>query len=279
MKLAEALRRSTTYLERKGVPSPRVDAEHLLGKALDLTRVQLYMEHDRPLTEDELAIARRLVERRGRREPLAYILGEWGFRRLMLRVDARALIPRPETEIVVERCLALLDGIATPKVLDVGTGSGAIALALADEHPGVRVTAFDNSPEALALARENVMRARLWERVELHEHDLTEGFGPARFDLVVANPPYVAREEMSELEPEVRDWEPRAALVANGATKTVARAAAKALKPGGWLVLEVADGEANRTGALLVELGYEKIGITPDLAGRERVVEGQWPQR
>ena len=275
--LGDVLRSATGYLERKGVQSPRVDAEHLLAKALQFSRVELYMEHDRPLTEAELAAARSLVERRGRREPLAYILGEWGFRRLTLRTDARALIPRPETEVVVERCLALLAGLEAPEVLDVGTGSGAIALAIADEHPGAHVTAFDSSPEALALARENVDASGVRERVRLVEHDLRSGFGPHRFDLDVSNPPYVEPDEVAALEPEVRDWEPRAALAAPGATEAVADAAREALRQGGWLVLETADGRAVAVAELLRRIGYERIRTTPDLAGRERVVEGQWP--
>jgi release factor glutamine methyltransferase len=272
--VADALRRSTEFLERKGVPSPRVDAEHLLGKALRLTRVQLYTEHDRPLSGAELEAARSLVARRGRREPLAYILGEWGFRRLTLRVDARALIPRPETEVVVERCLALLRGGEAPGVLDVGTGTGAIALAIADEHPGARVTALDASAEALALARENAELTGLG--VELVEGDLREGLPGGPYDLVVSNPPYVDAGELPGLQPEVREWEPELALVGEGMTEAVATRAREVLRPGGWLVLEVADGTAADVAELLGSLGYSDVATTPDLAGRDRVVEGRW---
>ncbi len=276
MILSDVLRRSTEYLERKGVPSPRVDAEHLLGKALGLTRLQLYLEHDRPLTEAELDACRELVARRGRREPLAYILGEWGFRRLTVRVDPRALIPRPETEIVVERCLVRLGDIEAPEVLDVGTGTGAIALSIADEHPGARVTAIEVSPDALALARENAAATGLAERVRLLEHDVGEGLPGGPYDLVASNPPYVAPEEFEMLQEEVREWEPRTALVGRGVTETVAAGAREVLKPGGWLVLEVADGTAEAVARLLAELGFHAVEATPDLAGRDRVVEGQW---
>lgn len=274
MILRDVLRASTEHLERKGVPSPRVDAEHLLAKALGLTRIELYTEHDRPLTEAELAACRALLERRGRREPLAYILGEWGFRRLTLKVDRRALIPRPETEVVVERCLARLAGVSEPEVLDVGTGSGVIALAIADEREDARVTAIDRSPEALALARENAELTALAPRVRLLKHDLAEGLPGGPYDLVVSNPPYVDPDEIETLEPEVRDWEPREALVGRGLTEAVAEGALAVLRPGGALVLEVADGSAAAVAGLLRSLGYQAVQATSDLGGRERVVEG-----
>ena len=146
MTVAEVLGASVDYLTRKGVDTPRLDAELLLAQALGVERIELYTQHDRPLNEAERAAARALVERRGRREPLAYVLGEWGFRRLTLHTDARALVPRPETEVVVERALAAIVGLERPRVVDVGTGSGAIALALAAEHPGAVVTATDRFP-------------------------------------------------------------------------------------------------------------------------------------
>jgi len=274
--VGQVLDASTKYLGGKGVPSPRVDAEHLVARALDLSRLDLYLQHDRALTEPELAVARELVRRRGAREPLAYVLGDWGFRRLTLLTDRRALIPRPETEIVVERCLTLLDGLDAPEVLDVGTGSGAIALAIADESPGARLTAVDVSKDALALAAENVERTGLGERVELVEHDLTTGLPGGPYDLVVSNPPYVAPEELDSLDPEVRDWEPRPALVGCGATEAIVRAAPLVLRDAAPLVLEVADGTAEAVAALLGTAGFTEVARTPDLAGRDRVVEGRW---
>jgi release factor glutamine methyltransferase len=273
--VADVVKRSTEFLAGKGVPSPRVDAEHLVGKALGLTRLELYLHYDRPLTEAEVAEIRELVRRRGSREPLAYILGEWGFRRLTLKVDERGLIPRPETEVVVERCLTLLAAVEAPTVLDVGTGTGVIALAIADELPGARVTAIDASADALALARENAERTGL--RVELRRHDLLEGLPGGPYDLVVSNPPYVEPQELTGLQPEVRDWEPREALVGHGMTEAVARGAQAALEPGGWLVLEVGDGTAPAVSELLASLGFGAVAATRDLAGRDRVVEGRRP--
>ena len=207
-----------------------------------------------------------LLRRRVGREPLAYVLGEWGFRRLVLKTDARALVPRPETEIVVERCLALLASRRAPRVLDVGVGCGAIALALADEHPDARVTGIDVSDDALALARENAERTGL--ALELRRGGVevaAEGW-----DLVVSNPPYVAPEELEALQPEIRDWEPRGALVGEGFQQELARAARTEL-----LVLEVAPRQAAAVARELRELAYDDVFITPDLAGKERVVEGR----
>ena len=272
----EVLRRSTDYLQGKGVPSPRVDAEHLLASALGLSRLELYTQFDRPLSESELAAVRSLLERRGRREPLAYVLGEWGFRRLTLKIDRRALIPRPETEVVVERCLALLGETDEANVLDIGTGSGAIALAVVDEHPGAHVTAIDISEDALELARENAELAELAARVTFVRHDLAAGLPDGLYDLIVSNPPYVEPEEIDSLEPEVREWEPRQALVGRGLTEAIADGARLVLRPGGWLVLEVADGQAVAVSELMASLGFGGIRRTADLTERERVVEGRW---
>jgi release factor glutamine methyltransferase len=269
--VAEVLRASTAYLGERGIDTARLDAELLLSRALGLTRIELYTQHDRPMTEAERAAARALVQRRGRREPLAYVLGDWDFRRLTLKTDARALVPRPETEIVVERCLALLDGAEEPRVADVGTGTGAIALALKDERPDARVVATDASMDALALARENADANGL--DVHFVQADLLTGVaGP--FDLVVSNPPYVAEAELETLQPELT-WEPRAALLDAGQTARLAREARAVL--GGWLVLEVHAGRARSVADELAAMGYEGVSIERDLAGRERVVEARWP--
>jgi release factor glutamine methyltransferase len=263
--VGEVLRRASGYLEERGVESPRLDAELLLGKALGRSRLDLYLEYDRELDDAELAACRVFVERRGQREPLAYVLGEWGFRHLTLAVDDRVLVPRPETEVVAGRALELLESLAEPRVLDLGTGSGAIALAIADEHPGARVTGVDRSPEALTVARQNA--ARLGLPVELREG----GFEVAEegWDLVVSNPPYVAADELARVQPEVRR-EPAEALLGDGLHAEIARRARTT-----WLVLEVGDGQAERVAAELATCGYEAIRITPDLTGTDRVVEGR----
>ena len=271
MTLAEVLAGATDYLAARGVEQPRLDAERILARALDVTRLDLYTQHDRPLSEDERSRARALVQRRGAREPLAYVLGDWDFRRLTLKTDVRALVPRPETEVLVERCLALLENAEAPHVVDVGTGTGAIALALKHELPDAHVTATDVSPAALALAAENATANDL--DVRLIETDLLAGVA-GRFDLVVSNPPYVRPSEVDGLEPEVREWEPRGALVDEGQTGRLIDQARDVLD--GWLVLEVHEERAQATAATLQSAGYDGVHVTLDLTGRERIVEGRW---
>ena len=275
--LGEVLRLSTAHLERHGSPTARLDAELLLGHALGLGRVELYTGFERPLGEDELAECRELIARRAKREPVAYILGRWGFRGLDLDVDRRVLVPRPETELLVDRCLALLDGVAGPAVLDVGTGSGAIALALASELPEARVAGCDVSGDALDVARAN--GERLGVEVEWVASDMLAGVEGRRFHLVVSNPPYVAAGEIEALEPEVRDWEPRGATVAGEtgleAIEGLVAQAPAALEPGGALVLEVGAGQAAAGAALLEGAGLAGVGRDPDHAGIERIVWGR----
>ena len=259
MTAREALPEAERRLAAAGVDTPRVDAELLLAHVLGTTRSGVYANLDREVDGD----LERLLERREAREPLAYVLGEWGFRRLTLKTDARALVPRPESETVVERALALVAAVAEPRVLDVGVGSGAIALAVKDERPDARVTGVDVSPGALALARENAERLGL--DVELCEGGIeaaAEGW-----DVVVSNPPYV--ESLDGLQPELR-YEPSGALLGTGFHEAIARAARTR-----FLVLEVGDGQAPSVAAALEREGYAGVAITRDLAGRERVVEGR----
>jgi release factor glutamine methyltransferase len=261
--------RAAATLAEAGVPTPRTDAEWIVAHVLGVSRADLVADSHKVDDEE----VRRLVERRARREPLAYVLGEWGFRRLTLRCDARALVPRPETEQLVERCLELISDVAAPRILDVGTGTGAIALALKDERPDARVVAIDASADALALARENADATSL--DVELLHVDLHDGLPRGPFDLVVSNPPYVHAGELHALDPEVRDWEPRAALVDEGQTDALVGAALEVLAPGGRLALEVHEQAAAAVAGLLESAGYAAVRITRDLAGRDRVVTGE----
>jgi release factor glutamine methyltransferase len=253
----------TGRLTGAGVENARREAEWIAGHVLGLSRSELYATPERPLSSAETEAAEALIGRRETREPLAYILGEWGFRHLTLKTDARALVPRPETEIVVERVLALIEGIATPRVLDIGVGSGAIALALKDERQDAQVTGVDVSRDALSLARENATALGL--DIELREGDVSAaGEG---WDLVVSKPPYV--DSPVGVQPELRH-EPARALLGEGMHEQIARTAATR-----YLVFEVGDGQAHDVAATLAALGYEHVTITQDLAGLDRVVEGQ----
>jgi release factor glutamine methyltransferase len=270
----EAVRMVAQKLDESGVPSPRVDAEILVAHVLGVSRSEVYSADDQ-LSEGELLRLHSAQERRRLREPLAYILGEWGFRRLTLKVDRRVLVPRPETEVLVERCLEHLRDLSEPRVLDVGVGSGAIAIAIADEHSAARILAVDRSADALAAARENLARTPVDGRMEFRQGDLLAGIsGP--FDLVVSNPPYVSPEDFDTLESEVRLFEPREAIVGVGVGAEVARAARVVLAPDGWLLLECGDGHAADLAAEFERLGYADVVRTRDLADRERVVEGRW---
>lgn len=257
MTVREALAAAEQRLAAAGVDTPRVDAELIVAHVLGVSRTQVYADLAREVDGIEPLLARR-----ERREPLAYVLGEWGFRRLTLKTDARALVPRPETEVVVERALVLLDGAREPRVLDVGVGSGAIALALKDERPDALVTGVDESEAALGLARENA------ERLDLDVELRLAGIEAAAegWDLVVSNPPYVG--SLEGLQPELR-YEPEVALVGSGLHETLAEWARTRA-----LVLEVGDGQAAEVAAALESLGYRDVKVSPDLAGVDRVVEG-----
>jgi release factor glutamine methyltransferase len=279
--ILELIQKTTAFFEKAGVPAPRLDVELLLAHVLGLRRMDLYVQFERNLAEAELDRLRPLVKRRAAREPLQHIVGEVEFCGLPLGCDRRALVPRPETEILVERALALLPAQgAAAAALDLGTGTGAIALALLAARPSWRAVATDLSPDALALARENAARARLAERVEFREGDL---FAPLaegeRFDLVASNPPYVPSAALAGLQAEVRDHDPKLALDggADGleVVRRLAAGAAGALKPGGWLLLELGHDQADAATALLREHGWTGVAFTPDLQGHRRVAEAR----
>lgn len=274
----EALGSAVDALSAAGVEDPRLDAELLLAEATGRSRAALVAE---PAAEVPPAAGRsfgEMVRRRLRREPVAYILGRKGFRGIELAVDSRALIPRPETELLVELALE----VGPVRILDVGTGSGAIALAVADELPGCEVTATDTSSGALAVARGNAERLGLIDRVRFLEGTLPEG---ESFDLILANLPYVAERDWPILQPEVTQWEPREALLAGPDGLDAYRA----LIPGsaglfhryagqraGALAVEVGEGQAPAVTALMGEAGFGEIEARRDLAGIQRVVVGRW---
>jgi release factor glutamine methyltransferase len=260
----------------RGLPTPRLDAEVLLAHVLGCDRVALYVRHDQPLVQDELERARAMVRRRLAREPAAYLTGTKEFWSLRLSVDRRVLIPRPETELLVEIALDLTANAPAGVLCDVGCGSGAVALALKKERPAWRVLATDVSPDAIEVARANASRLDL--ALELRVGDLLEPVADAApLDLVVCNPPYITDAEIDELAPEVREHEPRLALTAGADGLDVIRrlvaAAPPALAPGGALVLEIAPEQRTAVASLLEATGaFSAVEFRRDLARRDRAV-------
>jgi release factor glutamine methyltransferase len=267
----EALAAASDALAAAGVETPRLDAELLMAEATGWDRARLAAEPEAGVEARAARHFGEMVRRRVRREPVAYILGRKGFRRLELAVDGRALIPRPETELLVEIALEL----APRTALDVGTGSGAVALAVADELPGCEVTGTDTSIVALDLARENAERLGIDGRVRFERGTVPEG---RRFDLVLANLPYVREDEWRDLAPEITRYEPREALVGGPdgveAIASTVPAAIAALEPDASLALEVGAAQAGPVAELLLDLGFGQVEGRQDLAGIPRVVLG-----
>jgi release factor glutamine methyltransferase len=272
----EIIKKTTEFFAGKGIDSPRLNAELLVGHALERKRMQLYLEFERPLTDTELDKIRPLVRRRGQLEPIQYIIGETDFFGLKLRVDRRALIPRPETEQLVEHVVALRASAAPARILDLGTGSGAIALALAQAFPTAAVTATDKSADALALAAENAATTALQDRVTFLRSDWFDALPPDPFDIVVSNPPYLTADETAETPAEVRGYEPREALTAGAdglgdLLKIISRAPAF-LMTGGLLALETGVSHHERLMSHAQSAGFSRVESKQDLTRRDRFI-------
>lgn len=275
--VVEMIRWTADYLAERGFHNARLNAELLLAGTLGLKRLDLYLQHDRPLTPGELDTYRGRLRRRARREPLQYIDGTAAFRDLVLRVDPRVLIPRPETEGLVGAVLEWAAGRESLAAVDIGTGSGAIALALATEGPFARVVATDLRPDTLEAARENHAHAAPHAPVEFRAGDLFAPVAGERFDVVVSNPPYIGTDERASLDAEVAEWEPEAALFAGpDGLEVIRRLVAEApghLAPGGLLAVEMGAGQGAAVAALVEGTGaFGPPRVRRDLAGRERIV-------
>ncbi|MDI6772992.1 MAG: peptide chain release factor N(5)-glutamine methyltransferase [bacterium] len=281
--VAEAWQAGREHLTALGIEEAAVTAEVLLRHALDLNRTQFHIAVNQPVPDGAWARYLGYIGERARGRPLAYIVGHREFMGLDLLVDERVLIPRPETEVLVETVLELLRGTTSPVVADIGTGSGAIAVSVAVLRPDARVVATDLSCEALEVARANATRHGVAERIIFLAGDLLDPVvgGGWRLDAVACNPPYVAAEAAAGLPREIREFEPKLAVVAPGYGESVhARlvdAAPGVLRPGGWLVLEVAAGQAPRVVELLNKRAdYEAVQTRRDGLGWERVVAARW---
>lgn len=271
------------FLERKGDEHPRLSAEWLLCNATGMTRVELYVNFDKPLTPSELDVMRDGVRRRAAGEPLQYVTGEMPFRHIVMRCERGVLIPRPETEVLVDAALEALDARESeaPLVLEIGTGSGCIALSLASEHKGARVIATDLSPEAVALATRNRDALSLAGYVDVVECDMAAGVPDAlmgRFDLLVSNPPYIPTDVLAQEVPaEVKDFEPSLALDGGedglDAFRRILELAPEALAPSGWLCVELFEENVHDAADLVrAEPGWERVEVREDLTHRPRVL-------
>jgi release factor glutamine methyltransferase len=280
--LLEAIQRSTEFLARKGVDSPRLQTELLLAHLLQRPRMRLYLDFERSLAPAEVDAFRELIRRRGQREPLQHIIGSTSFCGLEIAVSRDVLIPRPETELLAERGWTLLSQLSTlnrqpSAALDFGTGSGCLAIALAFKCPTAEVYAIDISPEALTLARQNAARHGLAERIRFLQGD---GFAALpediRFDLVISNPPYIPGGDIASLQPEVKDYDPHRALDggADGLDygRRLAVEATRFLKPHGRVMLEFGDGQAESLRAILEEQKWIVEAIEADYSHQPRIL-------
>jgi len=270
------------YFAARGIEHPRADAEILLAHNLGLRRIDLYVQYDKPLTREELSRFREIVRRRARREPVAYITGEKEFWSLALKVTPAVLIPRPETECLVEAALAILakdEGARARRVLDLGTGSGAIVLALAAERPHDVLVAVERSQSALSIARENADRHGTAPRIRFLAGDWFEPVGreEAAFDLIVSNPPYIRRGDLEGLQPEIRLFEPVSALDGGpdgtDCLSRIIQAAPRYLRPSGHLLLEIGHDQKPMLEALVEGAGcYDEMTFIRDYGGHDRVL-------
>jgi release factor glutamine methyltransferase len=273
---------TTGFFRQKGVESDRLEAQLLLAHALGCKRVELYTRHDEEPSEAQRKTFRELVQRRVKGSPVAHILGRKEFFSLEFEVSPAVLVPRPDSEWLVTECLQLAKPLAEPTVLDVGTGSGCLAVAVAHRHKGARVTAVDISPEALAVAGRNASKHGVAERVRFLEGDLLAPLAEGEaFDFVLSNPPYIPRAELARLAPEVRDHEPRLALDGGedgfAVFDRLLAAAPAHLKPGGYLLVEIGAGqEAGGRERFGRHPGYELGPAVYDAAKHPRVLRARW---
>lgn len=273
--IARLIRWTTTYFQERGIESPRLDAEVLLAHVLQKDRIYLYVHFEEPLEAKELAKFHELVHRHGMREPVAYLTGQREFMGLNFQVTPAVLIPRPDTEILVEAALTRLQKIKAPMLADIGTGSGAIALSFLAQRPDAKALATDISTEALAVAKHNAEILKVSERVVFVQGDLCAPLASQSFDAILANPPYIAETERQDLQPEVRDYEPASALFAEhegmAFYERLLREAGQFLHAQGFLAVEAGIGQAHKIQTLAANL-WERVEILKDYAGKERVV-------
>ena len=275
---------TTAHLKKHGSDTPRLDAEILLAHARRCQRIQLYTQFDEPLDDDVRGIMRGLVQRRAKAEPVAYLVGEREFFSLSFRVTPDVLIPRPDTETLVVEVLDAVKAIESPKILDLCTGSGCVAVAVAKNAKSARITATDISPAAIEIARENAARHKLAERIDLIESDLFQAISAdSRFDVIASNPPYIPSGEIDELDAEVAKHEPRLALDGGpdglSILRKIIEGAPRFANTNALLLLEFTPEQAESLMEIAVSHGgYDEITIRKDLAHRPRILRARFRQ-
>jgi release factor glutamine methyltransferase len=281
MTVLEVIHRSGEFLARKGVESPRLQVELLLAHVLQLPRLKLYLNFERNLTDDETARLREIVLRRADREPLQHILGSTSFCGFEFTVSRDVLVPRPETELLAERAWKLLETLENPKVLDVGTGTGCLAITLAMKCPTSQVHATDVSATAIDVARANAERHGVAQRIRFHQCDLFSALPDEQFDVILTNPPYIPTALIETLEPEVRDHDPRSALDGgpDGLSfyRRLAVESPSRLSTGGTLLAEFGDDQHDSVTAIFSQHGWMVGEIVQDLAGKPRIIIAHRP--
>jgi len=283
----DVLKKATAFLGTKGIENPRLDAERLMGYVLGVSRIDLYLCFEQPLRQEERDVYKTLLRRRAAYEPLQYILGETEFMSLPFKVTPEVLIPRPETEILVERIVEEMKEQGKIRILDIGVGSGNIAISLAEYLTEANVVGVDATDEVLALAKENAERNKLKDRMRFIRADAREeGFCQAvdpPFDVVVSNPPYISLEEWETLPQEIREHEPKTALCdeVDGLSffRLITRRGGELLESGGKIFFEVGDRQSGEVQTILRDAEYDNVTVFLDLNGIERVVTGRWGVR
>jgi release factor glutamine methyltransferase len=277
--LIEILNKTADHLKKKGVENHRLDAQLLLGMVLKLDRVALYLNYDRPLSQTELEACRDVVKRRASREPLQHILGEVKFREITLKVDKRALVPRKETELIIdavkEAAKSLPQNKDTLSILDIGVGTGAIFLSLKKEFPKADIYGVELSGDALSLAKENAIGNKLEFEDSLKQGDTFQPFPVDRkWDIIVSNPPYVAKRDLEELQPEVKLWDPQEALIGGEEgteypMRLISESFSHTTQPG-FLIMEIGDGQGAILRAEAERCSWAQVTLKQDFSEKER---------
>lgn len=286
----EVIKKSAEFLAKKGVESPRLDSELIVANVLGIQRLQLYLNFDKIIPPEKAEVIKEMLIKRGKRIPLQHILGSVGFYAVNIKIDRRALIPRPETELLVENAVLLLKGIESPSVLDFGTGSGCIGIAIAKHIPDAKITAIDISKDALELARENARINNVDDRIEfvqgdgfsvfsLKEELVLNKFKPKTatvFDAIVSNPPYIPTEEIARLQPEVRDYDPLIALDGGkdglDVIRILARETGSFLKQNGFLAIEIGAGQIENVLKTMEQNHWKIESVIKDYNRIDRIV-------